>query len=322
MQVILRNKYKIDTLINSITLTEALDGIAYTANIKLVETEELKRLGITKGNSIKIIDISADTNKNTIIFNGIIWSKNSSRKSKEINLTCKERTIYLEESEDEYLFGECTATQRINQYCRDWNIPCASLLDTKIKLSKTKCRRETIYNMMWKDLKETAQKGGELYKLRMLDKLNIIKLGSNRIVWKLENIAEDICETSSLEGAVTQVKVLGKNDKNENKSPIIGIYKKAFEKYGTLQKIVKDEKVTNGEQAKKRAGMLFNTGEESIRLNCAIDINTIRAGDRVQLNGIFYYVIDITHNWQNIKEMSMNLGQWDYVKRRFFNDSI
>lgn len=134
----------------------------------------------------------------------------------KITLTCKERTIYIEESEDEYLFGESTATQRIIKYCRDWGIPTASLVNTRTKLAKAVYRSESILGMMLKDLKETAQKGGNLYKLRMLDKLNIVQLGSNKTVWKLESIAEDINEKSSLDGMITQVKILGKQEENKN----------------------------------------------------------------------------------------------------------
>ncbi|KGO14291.1 XkdQ [Clostridium botulinum] len=319
MEIILKNKYKIQNLINSITLSEALDGIAYTLELQVTQTEELKKIGISKGATIKMIDISADTNKFTVIFNGVVWTKNYSNKNKEIHLTCKERTIYIEKSEDEYIFpaGQ-TATQRIKKYCLDWHIPCACLINTGVKLAKTKCRRESILSMMLKDIKETAQKGGNLYKLRMLDKLNIIKLGSNNTIWRLEIVAQDIEETSSLEGAVTQVKVLGKNDKDEAKSPVIGVYKKNIN-YGTLQKVVQDSKVTNGQQAKKKADLLFNTGEESVKVSCVKDINTIRSGDVVSLNGTRYYVIDITHKVANTEGMDITLGQWDYVKRRFYS---
>lgn len=216
--IILRNKYKINNLIEGIQLSEAIDGIAYTANINLVETEELKKLGIAKGHNVEVYDIDFETKKNKQIFKGVIWDIDKSRKSKRITMTCKERTVYLEESEDEYLFGEGTATQRILKYCRDWGIPAASLVNTKIKLAKAVYRSESILGMMLKDLKETAQKGGSLYKLRMLDKLNIIQLGSNKTVWRLETIAEDINEKSSLEGMITQVKILGKQEENKKNS--------------------------------------------------------------------------------------------------------
>lgn len=300
-----------------IQLSEAIDGIAYTANINLAATEELKRLGIEKGHSIEIYDIDFETKKNKQVFKGIIWDIDKSRKSKRITMACKERTIYIEESEDEYLFGEGTATQRIQRYCRDWGIPTASLVNTKIKLAKAVYRSESILGMMLKDLKETAQKGGNLYKLRMLDKLNIIQLGSNKTVWRLETIAEDISFKSSLEGMITQVKILGKQKENK-KTPVTGVYKKDINRFGTIQKLVQDEKIKDGAGAKKRADALFNTGEETVRIS-GIDINSIRAGDKVSVNEQILYVIDVTHNLGSIGRMDLTLSGLDYIRRKFYS---
>ncbi|KEI92614.1 XkdQ/YqbQ family protein [Clostridium botulinum] len=315
--IILRNKYKIDNLIEGIQLSESIDGIAYTANINLVETEELKRLGIAKGHSIEIYDIDFETKKNKQVFKGVIWDIDKSRKSKKITLTCKERTIYIEESEDEYLFGEGTATQRIIKYCRDWGIPTASLVNTRAKLAKAVYRSDTILGMMIKDLKETAQKGGNLYKLRMLDKLNIIQLGSNKTVWRLETIAEDINFKSSLEGMITQVKILGKQEENK-KTPVTGVYKKDTSKYGTIQKLVQDEKIKSSAEGRKRADALFNTGEETAHIS-GIGINSIRAGDKVSVNGQILYVIDVTHNLGSTGRMDLTLSNLNYIRRKFYS---
>lgn len=322
MDIYLNNKYKIQGITEGISFSESIDNIAYTASVKLVETDEIEKIGIKKGDKIKIKDISFETKKEITIFNGVIWEVNTSKKTKNIDLSCKERTIYIEESEDEYLFSEGTATNRIKKYCSDWNIPTGNIQDTKIKLSKAVYRKQSILGMMIKDLKETAQKGGDLYKVRMLDELELIKLGSNSTVWKLETITDDINIKSSLDGMVTQVKVLGKNENDEGKSPIIGIYKKDTSKYGTIQKIVQDESIENSSQALSFANNLFNTGEESISVSCSVDINTIRSGDKISLNGNVYYVIDITHNKNSSTKMTMNLGTLDYIRRRFYNGDI
>ena len=316
--IILRNKYRIDILSEGIQLSEAIDGIAYTANIDLIETEELRKLGIAKGHSIEIYDIDFETIKNRQVFKGVIWEVNRSRKSKKITIACKERTIYIEESEDEYIFPSgMTATQRIQKYCRDWGIPTSSLVNTKIKLAKAVYRSDSILGIMLKDLKETAQKGGNLYKLRMLDKLNIFQVGSNKSVWRLETIAEEISDKSSLDGMVTQVKVLGKQEEDK-KSPVIGVYKKDTAKYGTIQKLIQDEKIKNGAEAKKRANVLFNTGEETVRVS-GVDINSIRAGDKVSVNGKILYVIDVTHNLGSNGKMDLSLSGLDYIRRKFYS---
>ncbi|KEH90625.1 XkdQ/YqbQ family protein [Clostridium botulinum] len=320
--IILNDKYKIQELNEGITLNEAIDGIAYTANINLVETPKLAEIRVRKGMPIEIWDTNFETKQLIRLFKGIVWDFNKSGNiAKHISTVCKERTIYLEQSEDEYIFPEMSADMRMYKYCRDWGIPYAHLPDTKIKLSKA-TYKSTIFDMIKKDLKETAQKGGDLYNIRMLDKLNILKLGSNKIIWKLETIAEDIQEHSSLEGAITKVKVLGQ-EKEGSKTPVIGTYIDSTNRYnyGTLQKIVEDEKVKNGAEAKKRADLLFNTGKDTFTVS-GIDINTIRTGDKVSLNGQLLYVIDVTHELGYPGKMNLNLGTLDYIRREFYSDDF
>lgn len=312
MDIILKEKYKINNLNEGVELSEALDGIAYSANIDIVETKQLTNIGIAKGDKITIID------GDTTVFNGVIWELSRNKKSKSISLSCKERTVYIEESEDEYLFGEGTATSRIIQYCKDWGIPIEPMIDTKIKLAKAVYRSSTIYSMIKKDLVETSTKGGDLYKLRMENKLKLFKLGTNNKVYKLDNILEDIDEKFSLSGIVTQVKVLGKNDNDDKKTAIIGTYKKNTEKYGTIQKILQDDKVDNTTKAKTASDVLFNTGEDSISVKCK-DIITLRAGDKVSLYGNELIVIDITHTLSNVPEMSLSLSTLDIIRTKFYS---
>lgn len=320
--IIFKEKYKVENLIEKIILNESIDGTAYTATIDMVETEELKKLGVVKGSPIEIWDTDFQTKKQVLIFKGMAWEVNRNRKAKRVTLSCKERTIYLEQSEDEYLLpaGQ-TATQRAIQYCKDWSIPQGTLTGTAILLSKAFYKSNTIFDMMLKDLKETAQKGGKLFKFRMSSgKLDIVELGSNKTVWKLETLAEDIDEISSLDGMITQVKVLGKEVENK-KTPIIGVYKNNLNiyKYGAVQKLVQDDKIKNADEAKKKAVTLLNAGKETITVT-AIDINTIRAGDKVSLNGVILYVIDVTHNLGSVGRMSLNLGTLDYIRKEFYSD--
>lgn len=317
-EIILKGRYKIENLNEGISLSEAIDGISYNATVELVETQELKNIGLFKGDSIVINDTNFETQKKSQVFKGIVWEidKNQSV-ANHLSLDCKEKSIYFE-SEDEYLFpaGQ-TAKQRAVQYCKDWSIPQGNLAETYIHLSRALYRNNTINDMMKKDLKETAQKGGNLYKYRMIDKLDIVEIGSNSTIWKLETISEGIKTVSSLNGMVTQVKVLGKQEDNK-KSPVVGMFKKNTDKYGTMQKIIQDEKVNNATEGKKRAETLFNTGEESVKVN-GIDINSIRAGDKVSLNNVILYVIDVTHNLGSPGKMDLNLTSLSEIRRRFYS---
>lgn len=318
INIIAKDNYNIGNLNQGVTLQESIDSVAYVATVKLLETEQLQSIQFVKGNAIEIWDTAFNSSDNVRTFKGVVWERERNRKEQSLELTCKERTVYIEQSEDEYLLVEGqTATQRITKYANDWNIPIGSFADTGVGLAKNIYRGNTILDMIFKDLKETSEKGGKLYKVRMSDKLDLIEIGTNPTVWKLESIAEEIEEYSSLEGAVTQVKVLG-TQSDESLSPVIGIYEKETTGYGTLRKILQDDKVTNADEAKKKADSIFSTGEDYINVNCGIDINTIRAGDKVSLDGVDLYVASVTHNLGSTGKMDLTIGTMDYIRRKFY----
>jgi len=332
MDLVLKNKYKLQIVSESVTLKEAIDGIAYTLSISLIETEELANIGISKGDSIELYDYAYQDKNYTKIFCGVIWDIDKDKKNKKISLTGKERTRVIEESEDEYLWSEGqTASQRGTIICNDWGIPIGNFLDTGIGLSKDK-RKESLYGMMKKDLKETAQKGGGLYKFRMDTSLNLVELGSNYIIYKLDNIIDDLKEKDSLEGAITQIKVLGKEDtKSSNSSssgsekelvlsPVIGLFKRNTESYGTLQKIIDDDKVDDYAKAQSKADCLFSSGESSKSLNCCEDINTLRAGDFVSVYDENICVTEITHTLGSGGKMSLTVMKMEDVRRKFYSE--
>lgn len=315
--VILRNNIKLDDLKMEISLSESIDSIAYTADIKLVIPEEMsKNLLLMEGDPIEIIK-NENPGKGTV-FKGIIWHKSTDAKHNKVGgLTCKERTIYIEKSEDEYLFkGGTTAIQRAKQMCGDWGIPIGNFADTGIPLAKSPPKIGTIYGMMLDDLRETAEKGGGLYKYRMENKLDLVKLGSNKVVHDISNILESINQIGSLEGAVSKVKVLGKKEDNA-KSPVIGVFEKDTAKLGTLQKVIQDEKIKDTATAKSRAESLFNKGEGSISVSC-IDVPEIRAGDKVELNGFYIYVTSVTHKLGEPGRMDLVLESPKQIRRKYY----
>lgn len=299
MILVLKNKYKITLLAEKGSLKESINSIAYTLDITINKTAELVKIGVTKYDSIKLYEYINGVLER--VFDGYVYTLNGSDKDRTIQLTCKERTINMEESEEEYVFAEgTTATQRVKQYCKDWGVPLDNnILDTKIGLAK--CRnKNTVYTLMWNELKETAQKGGKLYKYRMESKLYLFELGTNSTVYKLDSIREESSKKATINGAVTRVKVLGKNDKDTVKSPILGTFKSGYEKYiGTFQKIVQDDNITTYANAQEKAISMFYCGDETWTIECSKDIPVIRSGDKISLDNADYYVCDITHDIGN-----------------------
>lgn len=310
--VILNDSVKLDNLNLEITLSESIDSIAYTADIKIVVPISLK---VMEGDPIEIIK-NKDPGKGTV-FKGIIWHKNTDMKHNKVgSLECKERTIYIEESEDEYLFkAGTTATQRAQQMCGDWGIPIGKFESTGVGLAKAPPKIDTIYGMMLEDLRETAQKGGSLFKYQMKNKLDLIKIGSNEVVHDISKILENVNQTGSLDGAVTKVKVLGKKE-DDVKSPVIGTHTKGTD-IGVLQRVIQDEKVSDPGTAKAKAEAMFSKGERSINVS-GIDIPEIRAGDKVKLNGFYIYVTTVSHKLGEPGRMDLVLESLANIRRKYY----
>jgi len=320
-EVVLDNKYYLRELIQNITLEDSLDEIAYRATIQLVVTPDFP--GIAPGQPIRVSGIPfGGSNMVYLLHPAVVWDIDSvTRGQKHLTVTAYDPTIYMARSEDEYLFpaGQ-TATQRFKKYASDWNIPVGQVADTGIQLARAVYRAQPIYNMLLADLRETVSKGGDMYRLRMTaNGLELVKLGSNETVWVLEtdqNI-EELTQRRTLEGTVTQVKVLG-NAPEEGRSPVLALEKGETDKLGTLQKVFQDSKITTTAAAKKAAQEMLSGIQETFTVT-GIDINTIRTGDKVQLNGMDLIVTMARHELGSPGHMTLELASEAYVRRNFYN---
>ena len=295
MKIIYDRKYYIENALMSLSLTDSIDNIAYKVTMDLVESDAIYDLQIKKAKTVQIIDKIYETEKEDTIFNGVVWAR---------------RKTYKKAG---------TADERIKKIAKDWGIPIGNIPNTNVKLDK-KVEKGNLLDLMRKALRETVKKGGKMYLLRMEDKLNMYELGKNKIVYQLEGICEEVDDTNSLEGAVTSVKVLGKSKDDKHATPVLGVFKKDTDKYGTLQKVKQDEKIKNKKDAEKAAKTMFNSGEDLKTFQCVVDINTIRAGDKVRFFDHEYYVIDIVHNIKPSPTMTIKAGKLDYIRRKFFDE--
>lgn len=320
-EVILDGKYWLGDLVESISLDESLDEIAYRANVRLVNTLDLPEL--LPGQAVEITGIpfgGADTQ--SLLSHGVIWEVETEKKGQShITLTIYDKMVYLAKSEDEYLFpaGQ-TATQRLKKYMDEWQIPAGELAETGVPLARAVFRAQPIYAMIKADLNETVSKGGDMFRSRMGAKgMDLIKLGANPTVWVLEadQNLESTVENSTLEGAVTQVKVLGPDSNGGSLAPVLGIVKGETDKYGTIQKILSDSKVRTGNEAEAAGKKLLSGARKSITVNC-LDINTIRAGDKVKLNSAGLLVTSVRHQLGNPGHMTLNLAAEEQVRREYY----
>ncbi|MEC0330103.1 MULTISPECIES: XkdQ/YqbQ family protein [Paenibacillus] len=330
-EVVLQNKYYLRELVEGISLKDSLDQISYQGTIQLKIPASFP--GIEPGQEIRISGVpfngdggvSGAGGKSMVhlLHPGVVWECSSSiKQTKHMTVTVYDRTIYLAKSEDECLFpAGGTASQRLRKYAADWNIKLDSVPDTKTKLKKAVYRPQTLYSMIMSDLKETVKAGGNMYIPRMTPAgLTLFQVGSNKTVWVLEQL-EEATQNRTLEGSVTRVKVIGTEDQKENApSKVLAVADGETAKYGVLQRIVQDENVKTASAAKKFAeSMLMGLGQ-TFSVTC-VDLNTVRAGDKVNFNGLNLIVTSVSHELGEPGHMTLELATEADVKRRYFLDN-
>jgi len=316
-EVIYANQYDLTQLIEELSLEESLDEIAYCANMKLVVAPGMPN--ISPGQEIRIAGIPVGkTKKENLLNPAVVWEcQSSSIGRKHLNITAYEKTIYLARSEDERLMpGDQTATERIKQYAKSWGIPVGNIMDTREKLSRNIKRSRTIFSMIMEDLKETVDKGGKMYRVRMTSRgLELVEIGGNSVIGELGAL-EEVTQNRTLEGAITKVKVIGPQESENAVAKTLAVMEKDTEKYGTLQKLIMDSKIETLGQARKIAAKTLIGMQETISVT-ALDINTLRAGDRVRLDKSELIVTKVRHQLGNPGRMELELASESKVRRDF-----
>ncbi|CAM4524924.1 XkdQ/YqbQ family protein [Paenibacillus xylanexedens] len=323
-KVIVDDKYDITKLVETITLKDSLDQIAYQANIRLAVSASSGLPLISPGMAVRISGVPfGEKSMVHLLHPAVIWEVESSNSgTKRLSLTVYDRMIYLEKSEDEFLWPkDQTATQRLKTYAKEWKIPYATLPETKTKLGKAVYRSQTIFSMMFADLKETAKSGGEMYHPRMTPGgLQLFQVGSNAKVYELDRLI-DLTQMRTLEGAVTKVKVMAASESTSGKevpSKVLAIEQDNVEELGTLQKLVEDDQVKSTTAAKKLAKSHLTGIQETFTIS-APDINTIRAGDAVLLKRLTLIVMSVSRDLSaGPGTMTLELGTAELVKRRYY----
>ncbi|MDR6553849.1 phage portal protein [Paenibacillus qinlingensis] len=325
----LDEQYALGDLIYEMTLEEALDEISYRAQATIVVTPNFP--GIKPGQAVRVLGKPyGGAEQVDLLHPAVVWQcENSYERMDRLTVTMYDRTIYLAKSEDEYVFpGGMKADERLRRYAEDWHIQLGQLPDTGIKLAKAMYRSENIYAMIMKDLKETAKKGGPMYRPRMtINGLELVEIGSNATVWSLEpseNVM-NIMQKRTLEGAVTKVKVLGTKAAGDDVvAQVLAVEEGEIAELGTLQKIVQDSSFQSVSEAKEAAHAMLTGVQETISVT-SLDINTIRAGDKVDLagSGMELIAMSVRHELGDPGKMVLELGSPELVRRRYYmNESV
>ena len=91
------------------------------------------------------------------------------------------------------------------------------------------------------------------------------------------------------------------------------------DKYGTIQKVIPYKKGLDTNAIQQKAANTLTGIQETVTVE-AIDINTIRKGDKVIVQGWDdgLYVISVKHNCNSPGIMQMELASLEYIRRRYY----
>lgn len=311
-------KYEVTDAIMKITLNESDGEIAQRVNITLanVKVNGSYLSGIFDVRN-RVFVHASDGSKTEEVFRGYIWIRSyASKKTKELQLVCYDNLIYFQESEEYQFFSAGLSTQSIcSSLCGTWGVPLnynyASITHPKLPL------RGNLADIFISDLlDEVKKKTGSKYVMRMIqDTVHINHVGSNSTIYELRSgTGGDTISTKSeksMQGMVTKVVILGKEDKDE-RSSVADTVAGNTGTYGTLQKILSLSEGTTLAEVQSEANELLNekgTPKEIFSVT-AINIPWVRKGDKIKMRAgdmVGYFIVTSITHYGNDKTMDLEV---------------
>ena len=309
-------KYDVTEAVTNLTLQESDGEIAQRVTLSLanVKVNGQYLSGIFSVRD-RVFVYANDGSRTEEVFRGFIWIRGySSKKNKQLNFTCYDNLIYFQESEEYQFFSAGYSTKSIcNSLCKNWGIALnynyASITHPKLPL------RGYLSDIFLTDLLEEVRKktGKKSVMKSKQDVIIISEVGMNDTVYKLYsgtngNAIETSSETS-MQGMITKVVILGKEDKEERASIETTITGQTGA-YGTLQKILHTSSGTTLADAKAEANELIKekgTPKQTFSIT-AVNIPWIRKGDKIQASAgdmVGYFIVKSITHYGNDKTMTM-----------------
>lgn len=255
-----------------------------------------------------------DGEKEEEVFRGFLWQRNySSKLKKELTFTCYDNLIYFQESEEYQYFSSGYSTKSIcGTLCGNWgvqlNYQYISITHPKLPL------RGNLANIFLTDvLGEARKKTGVKPVMRSIkDVVHIDSVGMNITIYKLyagkNGNAIDTDSETTMQGMVTKVIILGKEDDND-RATIETTVTGNTSAYGTLQKVLSSSSTTLAEVKEEANQLIKDKGapKESFTIT-AVDIPWIRKGDKVEVRAgdmSGYFIVKSIMHSLNDKTMTI-----------------
>ncbi|RIJ63600.1 hypothetical protein [Rummeliibacillus sp. POC4] len=280
------NKLDVTDLILSATHEEMKDEMA--ARLKLT-FKDIKRDGAWVHNHVflskRLVLQATDGDGWKEIFRGSIYSWESVSENRTVNITAYDPLYATMQSEEHYYFTKgMTASSSIKQIASETGIPLGDISGPNVALAK-KIYKGKIGETIAKRLEESKEKGaGNFITLSTKGKLEVVKEGSNKIVYELlKDTLESSSDKRTIESLVTKVKIYGNESKKTR--PKVETTVTGKTEFGTLQKILFKSSFENMGDAKNAANDLLKENGKPVVTMPVVhpDIPWLRKGDKIKI---------------------------------------
>lgn len=308
-------KYKLKDVIIDLNIDHAEKEIAEKVTLNLlnikVGTSRLSSL-IALRDKLYVYANTGSGSKE--VFSGIVWERESkdASDSRETNMICYDRSIYLMKSKDNLFVKKGKQTKDvITSLAKNWGFKI-SFKYKSITHGKLVYHSQYIADIIVDILEKVKSKTGVDYVIRMEKNVLVIdSVGTNTTIYKISK-KENAIKTAyvqSMEDMVTKVKIVkaetvkkSGSDSETGKYLTVTSVKKNTDKYGTLQDIVVKEKDEKLSEAKKEAKEILEehaTPKVEVAV-AAIDNPWVKKGDKVHISAgtlnNYYIVKGIEHD--------------------------
>ena len=299
----------------SVEITEMLNGISWSGDYQQVARKldfEVLYAVNDKNQPVVVPDVGDKVTmmyNGTMVFAGIVWTRDLSSKGQFIKISCYDSLIYINKSNVSYNFKGMTAEAITQQVATDLSVPVGSLATTGVTMNMPAIGKSAYDTIMAAYTKASETTGEQYLPIIKDNALCVIKKGTTQIPMKLdyEYNVEGTQFTESLDGMVNRVII------HDDKGNIVNTVSNDgwVSTYGIIQNAIQIEKdkdmTTVANKALKPVERKANV--DALGVIEAITGNAITVTDKhTGLEGLFYIDGD-SHSYVNgVYEMKLTLA--------------
>lgn len=230
----------------SVEVTEMLNGITWSGDYQQVSRKldfEVLYAIHDKNQPVVVPDVGDKvtmTYNGTMVFAGIVWTRDLSSKGQFIKISCYDPLIYINKSNVSYNFRDMTAEAITQQVASDLGVAVGSLASTGVTMNLPAIGKSAYDTIMAAYTKAAESTGKKYLPIIKNNALCVIEKGTTQIsmVLDYEVNVEGTQFTESLDGMVSKVII------HDDKGNIVNTVENSswVSTYGIIQDAIQTEK--------------------------------------------------------------------------------